>query len=115
MLPLFLFGLLAHQQLILGLTPPSTPQTISSQGYVLPQFDPNPSQRAQEVAINHAGYLYSPPLIGNSSYFPGGRLGSLRVGQDVTEFLENAAFITNAIEEERVRVVEKITLVRSTP
>ena len=109
MLPLLLFGLLASKEMVLGLDLPNLPQF--SQGYSLPQFDPNPSQRAQEVALNHAGYLYNPPLIGNSSYFPGGRLGSLRVGQDVTAFLGNAAFITTAIEEERVQVVEKITQV----
>ncbi|KAL6720873.1 hypothetical protein ACLMJK_002798 [Lecanora helva] len=109
MLRLLCLGLLTLQVEVLGLAPPPSPQAISNQGYVLPQFDPNPSQRAQEVAINHAGYLYDPPLIGNSSYFPGGKLGTFRWGQDIKEFLGNAAFITNAIEEERIPVVEKIT------
>ena len=95
-----------------GLVPPGSDLAISSQGYVLPQFDPNPAQRSQEVVINHGGYLYGPPLIGNSSYFPAGSLGSLRVGSDVKAFIQNAAFITDSIQKEAPAVVTRITEVQ---
>lgn len=112
----FLTVLFACSGLVLGLAPPiSNPSLVSPKyvesSYSLPQLDPNPSQRRGEVALNHAGFLYGPPLIGNSSYFPTGTLGGPRVNEDVAAFLQNAAFITQSIEEERTAVVQKITQV----
>lgn len=111
MLVFLLIGLFALGDTVLGLASQSPNQILSSPGYTLPQLDPNPSLRAQEVAINHAGFLYGPPLIGNSSFFPAGKLGNQRVGTDVIAFQRNAAFITQSIEKESVAVVEKITKV----
>lgn len=111
MLNLFLIGLFARGDVVLGLTPPSSGPSISNPRYILPQLDPNPSQRAQEVAINRAGFLYGPPLIGNSSFFPGGALGGQRVEADVAAFTQNAAFITQAIETESAPVIQKVTQV----
>lgn len=38
-------------------------------------FDPDPAKHAVEIQTNRAGYLYGPPLSGNSSFFPTGTLG----------------------------------------
>ena len=116
MLNLFLTGLFACSGLVLGLTPPtSDPSLLSPQylepKYTLPQFDRNPSQRHDEVALNHAGFLYGPPLIGNSSFFPKGTLGDQRVNADLVTFTQNAAFINHSIETEQGAVVQKVTQV----
>lgn len=103
-----LLGLFIRISIVLGLTPSSPSPIFSDSGYFLPQFDPNPTQRVQEIAINHAGFLYGPPLIGNSSYFPAGRIAAERVAADVIAFRQNAAFITEAIEEERGAVEARI-------
>lgn len=107
--------------LLLGLglvaaLPPPLPLPLApdtKDGYSLPQYDPNPSQRAQEVASSHAGYLYGPSLIGNSSFFPSGPLGNQRVASDVVGFERNAAFITEAIEKESEAVIDTIKRVSS--
>ena len=108
-----LLGFLALDDVVQALAPSTSNPTISRPGYVLPQFDPNPLQRAQEVTVNHAGFLYGPPLIGNSSFFPAGTLGGQRVKADVVAFTKGAAFITQAIEKESPTVVQKVTQVPS--
>ena len=113
----FLTTLFACSGLVLGSAPPPSNPSLVSPKYVepkysLPQFDRNPSQRLEEVALNHAGYLYGPSLIGNSSFFPNGTLGNQRVGADVNTFMLNAAFITTSIEDESGAVVQKVTQVR---
>ena len=110
---IFILELLACGGLVVGLVPSTPNQIVSSPRYVLPQLDPNPSQRAQEVATNHAGFVYGEPLIGNSSFFPDGKLGQQRVKADVAGFTQNAAFITQAIEQESPSVIQKITQVLS--
>ena len=111
-----LTSLFACSGLVLGAAPPPSNPSLLNPTYVepkyaLPQFDRNPSQRRDEVASNHAGFLYGPPLIGNSSFFPNGTLGSQRVNADVAAFTQNAAFITQSIEAERGAVVQKVTQV----
>ena len=117
MLKSFLSGLLACSGLVLGLAPPTSNPSLVSPQYdepkcTLPQFDRDPSQRREEVASNHAGFLYGPPLIGNSSFFPNGTLGDQRVSADVAVFLQNAAFINKSIEDESGAVVQKVIQVR---
>ena len=112
----FLTSLLACSGLVLGLTPPTSNPSLTITKYVeskyaLPQFDSNTSQRLQEVALNRAGFLYGPPLIGNSSFFPNGTLGNQRVNADVVAFTQNAVFITQSIEAEQRAVVQKVTQV----
>lgn len=109
MLQSFLVALFAYGNHVLGLAPPLSNPSLWSPKFNLPQFDPNPSQRAQEVTIERAGFLYGPPLIGNSSFFPAGTLGGQRVKEDVVAFTQNAAFITQSIATERDAVVQKIT------
>ena len=87
--------------------------TQSSAAYSLPQFDPNPSQRAQAVASNHAGYLYGTSLIGNNSLFPTGPLGGKRVAADIQAFIQNAAPITMSIEKEAPAVEAAVTKVNT--
>ena len=116
MLKSFLTSLFACSGLVLGLAPPTSNPSLLSPTYVepkytLPQFDRNSSQRRDEVASNHAGFLYGPPLIGNSSFFPNGTLGDQRVNADVDAFIQNAAFINQSIEAERGAVVQKVTQV----
>ena len=111
MLSILLLGLSFQTGIVLGLSPGSSSSIFSKSGYVLPQFDPNPLERSQEVAINHAGFLYGPPLIGNSSYFPGGALGNQRVHSDIVAFLENSAFINQSIHDESGAVKDRITKV----
>ena len=111
-----LTGLFAWSGLVLSLAPPTSDPSLLSPKFVeskysLPQFDSNPSQRRDEVASNHAGFLYGSPLIGNSSFFPAGTLGGQRVNADVAAFTQNAAFITQSIEAERSAVVQKVTQV----
>lgn len=108
MLSLLIIGLFARGDVVLGLTLPPSGQLISTSGYILPQFDPNPSQRAQGVVINRAGFSNGPSLIGNSSFFPAGTLGDQRVKTDIAGFIQNAAFITQAIEDEKGAVEQKI-------
>ncbi|KAL8694933.1 MAG: hypothetical protein Q9218_000504 [Villophora microphyllina] len=80
----------------------------SNATYVLPQSDPNPSQRAAEIAIDRAGYLYGPPLLGNNSFFPTGPLGNQRVAADIAVFTANASYITESIEKEAGPVEQAI-------
>ena len=110
MFTIFLLGLFAQALHVLGLaiSPSSSQLSVLGPGYSIPQLDPDPSLRAQEVSFNRAGYSYGPPLIGNSSYFPTGTLGSQRVAADVSAFKQNAAFITKAIEAESGAVINKI-------
>ncbi|KAL8704591.1 MAG: hypothetical protein Q9201_002238 [Fulgogasparrea decipioides] len=89
--------------------PGSSKTDSSNASYVLPQSDPYPSQRAAEVATDRAGYLYGPPLLGNSSFFPAGTLGSQRVKDDVTLFTKDAAYITESIEKDMIPVEQLIT------
>ena len=106
MLKFFLIGLFACSDVVLGLAPPIPNPSISSPRYILPQLDPNPSQRAQEVALSRAGFLYGPPLIGNSSFFPTGQLGNQRVRADVDGFIRNAEFINQTITNESNGVIQ---------
>ena len=115
MLNILLIGLFICGDIVQGLAPPHSGPLLSSSGYILPQLDPNPSQRAQEVAINYAGFLYGPPLIGNLSFFPAGTLGVQRVYADIEGFKQNAVFITEAIEKESGAVVQEITQVSNIP
>ncbi|KAL8725189.1 MAG: hypothetical protein Q9166_007519, partial [cf. Caloplaca sp. 2 TL-2023] len=89
--------------------PGASKTTLSNVSYVLPQADPNPSQREAEVATNTAGYLYGPSLLGNASVFPTGTLGDKRVADDVALFTKDATYITVPIEREEKPVAELIT------
>ena len=113
MFGILLLGLSAQALNVLGLavSPSSSQLSASGPRYSLPQLDRDPSLRAQEVSLNRAGYLYGPPLIGNSSYFPIGTLGRQRVAADVNAFKHNAVFITKAIDAESGAVVDKIAKV----
>ncbi|KAL9586053.1 MAG: hypothetical protein Q9212_001143 [Teloschistes hypoglaucus] len=82
---------------------------LPNASYALPQSDPNPAQRAAEIATERAGYLYGPSLIGNNSFFPTGTLGSQRVAADIAVFTANASYITKSIEEESGPVEQVVT------
>lgn len=77
----------------------------SNTSYSLPMFDPNPAARAAEVKDNREGYLYQPPLLGNSSFFLGGPKGSQLVESDI-------GLWTNDATPQRVQVSEEAVLVR---
>lgn len=82
--------------------------------YVLPQSDPFPLLREGEVAAEKAGYQYGPSLLGNTSFFPTGPLGGLKVASDIAVFTKDAAYITIAIEKETPLAEEAVITVSNT-
>ena len=72
----------------------------SQRKYILPVFDPKPSDRANEIRRNRKGYLYGASLIGNTSYFPTGDLGDPMVKEHVDLWYKDAAWISQKVAEE---------------
>jgi len=68
--------------------------------YSLPQNDPHPAQRRAEIERNRFGFLYGPPLLGNTSYFPAGKLGEALVKHDIQIFGAAAAPVDDAADLE---------------
>jgi len=65
--------------------------------YTLPIFDPNSSQRFEEIRINRNGYQYGPPLLGNTSFFPTGVLGDAMVQTDKQLWFRDVQYITEKV------------------
>ena len=63
--------------------------------YYLPQFDPNPTVRAAEIASDGTGFTYGHSLLGNLSFFPGGPLGEQLVQNDLVIFAQKESYVTN--------------------
>ena len=68
--------------------------------YVLPGFDPKPSDREDEIKRNREGYLYGASLLGNTSYFPTGVLGDPMVKEHVDLWYTDAAWVSQKVAEE---------------
>lgn len=75
-------------------------EALAQGQYTIPLFDPNPSERAQEIKRNRAGYLYGPPLIGKSSFSLTGTLGDKKVADDLALWKVDAAPIGEAVAKE---------------
>lgn len=68
--------------------------------FTLPTEDNSPSMRVLEIQQKRHGYLYGPSLLGNTSYFPSGVSGQAMVQQHMDEWLQDASWLTNVVEEE---------------
>ena len=64
------------------------------------ESDVPPFSRAYEIERKRRGYLYGPSLLGNTSYFPAGILGEAMVQQHMHQWLQDAAWVTSAVEDE---------------
>lgn len=93
---------LALPKLSQDISQPSNESVVGSpnETYFLPMFDPGPLERSEELKRNQAGYIYGPSLIGNTSYFPTGTLGSELVAKDLAMWEQDAVYIQKAIAED---------------
>ena len=85
----------------------------SVQTYILPMFEKDPTAREEQVAVHREGYLYGPPLMGNSSYFPAGKLGDALVQEQLKTFNPEAEELNNVIEAETKAASAAVAQVRS--
>lgn len=80
---------------------------------VLPIFDDEPYQRNREIERKQLGYLYGESLLGNTSYFPSGSLGSSMVQEHQTQWYSDAEWLKNAVYTDAASsaaALEKVTL-----
>lgn len=68
--------------------------------YTLPMFDIRPWERVSEVRLAREGYLYGPPLLGNTSFFPTGVLGDAMVARDKAAWFRDVEYVTNNVYPE---------------
>ncbi|PWY93119.1 putative arachidonate 5-lipoxygenase [Aspergillus sclerotioniger CBS 115572] len=68
--------------------------------YSLPMFDLQPWERVEEVRLAREGYLYGPPLLGNTSFFPTGVLGDAMVARDRAQWFRDVEYVTNNVYPE---------------
>lgn len=88
-------------------------EALAQGQYTIPLFDPNPSERAQEIKRNRAGYLYGPPLIGKSSFSLTGTLGDKKVADDLALWKADAAPIGEAVAKEAPLAAAAVAAVSS--
>ena len=74
-------------------------------------FDPNPAARAVEIKDNREGYVYQPPLLGNSSFFLGGPKGSQLVESDISLWTNDATPRRAKVKDEAVLVRQSLAAV----
>jgi hypothetical protein len=68
--------------------------------YTLPMFDIKPWERVYEVRLAREGYLYGPPLLGNTSFFPTGVLGDTMVARDKAAWFRDVEYVSNNVYPE---------------
>ncbi|KAK1141898.1 hypothetical protein N8T08_008411 [Aspergillus melleus] len=68
--------------------------------YYLAMFDPKPWERLSEIQLARAGYLYGPPLLGNTSSFPTGILGDAMVARDRALWFKDVEYVTQNVYPE---------------
>jgi hypothetical protein len=76
--------------------PVPAPSNVVNVKYTLPQHDPNPVLRTQEIATTKEQLIYGPSLIGDTSFFPAGPLGKQIVDRDVAQWRNDSAFVQTA-------------------
>ena len=86
--------------------PATNTSILANASYVLPMYDSDSTGRAAEMQQNHAGYLYGPSLIGNTSFFLTGSLGDQLVQSDLALWEKDAAPVSATIQAESVPVVQ---------
>ncbi|KAI2602753.1 Lipoxygenase [Hypoxylon sp. NC1633] len=84
------------------------PLNPPKQSLLLPIEDPDPFSRQMEVEYRQAGFLYGPSLLGNTSHFPTGRLGSSMVQQHQDQWYRNARWLAGTVGEEEVAVLAAV-------
>ncbi|KAH7303981.1 lipoxygenase [Stachybotrys elegans] len=75
---------------------------------MLPQDDSNVSARIGEVEQRQTVILYGPSLIGNTSFFPTGTLGSQLSLRDQQQWANDSAFVQQAAAQEAAVVLQAI-------
>lgn len=65
--------------------------------YSLPMFDTRSWERVDEIRLARAGYIYGPPLLGNTSFFPTGVLGEAMVARDRVAWFKDVEYVTNNV------------------
>ena len=99
-----------NEQYVLASNAPRAPD--DGQGFVLPVFDINWSERYKEIHANRKGYLYGPPLLGNTSYFPMGVLGDAMVQRDKRLWFRDVQYVTdNVNNKEWPQAVKALAMV----
>ncbi|OJJ96370.1 hypothetical protein ASPACDRAFT_34675 [Aspergillus aculeatus ATCC 16872] len=71
-----------------------------SHRYSLPMFDLQPWERVDEIHLARQGYLYGPPLLGNTSFFPTGVLGDAMVARDRAQWFKDVEYVTDNVYSE---------------
>ena len=98
------------EQHVLAPNAPRAPD--DGQGFVLPVFDINWSERYKEIHSNREGYLYGSPLLGNTSYFPTGILGDAMVQRDKQLWFRDVQYVTdNVNNRELPQAVQALAMV----
>ncbi|KAF7165183.1 hypothetical protein CNMCM5623_009449 [Aspergillus felis] len=77
---------------------PALPSDVDQ--YTLPMFDIKPWERVYEVRLAREGYLYGPPLLGNTSFFPTGVLGDAMVARDKAAWFRDVEYVSNNVYPE---------------
>ena len=93
------------RQQILSPDAPGFPNREES--FVLPVFDINWAERYEEIHVNREGYLYGPPLLGNTSFFPTGVLGEAMVQRDKQLWFRDVAYVTENVNKKELPYAAK--------
>jgi hypothetical protein len=80
--------------------------------YTLPMSDVKPWERVYEIRLAREGYLYGPPLLGNTSLFPTGVLGDAVVARDRAEWFRDVEYVTNNVYPELDKAATALAKVR---
>ncbi|WPG97231.1 Hypothetical protein R9X50_00000300 [Acrodontium crateriforme] len=79
-------GAPAHNEQTALLAGSGAPPNYEPDQARLPQFDANPQDRANAVAVRKAGFTYGPSLVGEAAPFPNGTLGNARAKADYDDW-----------------------------
>ena len=101
-------GLLMNRQVANASTNATATGSNATGPACLPQKDPNPKERAANVAIQNAGFIYGPSLIGDAAPFPNGTLGNARTAADMTLWGQDRETIDNAIAQDAALVQKAV-------
>ncbi len=79
----------------------------------LPVFDAKPWMRVNETRLAREGYVYGPPLLGNTSYFPTGVLWDAMVARHKAEWFRDVEYTTKNVYPEWENAAAALQKVRS--
>ena len=79
--------------------------------YVLPMFEMDVPARSRQLQAQREGYLYGPPLMGNTSFFPTGKLGDKLVQEEVKPFITEIEQIDALILEDQKSAQAKVLVI----